>query len=249
MTCKNDVIRIRKSRKDGKLISYDSTGKVILIKNQDEIRPGFGQVVSIVEKERYYLATLKQVPYDIYYGYGEDETIPYNELKEVLTMLGFTQELTIPIEKEDFDMDEGNLFDVWANLNSGELVTIETWFKDGKQSYNTINLYIPTGNTLAFSFRNDYTGFSFGGHNTCCFNVIWCKDDTPLHTLLQYSSKSKNWGGDHPHLWHYGDGHDFDFSEVLKRIYDCTDDIGNLFNMQIEESLKKYAEFWGNKTN
>lgn len=241
----NDVVRIRKSKRNGKLISYDRMGKVILIKNQNDLRIGFGKVTSIVEKDKYYITTLEQTPYDIYYGCGKDETIPYNELKEVLTMLNFTKELTIPIKKESYELDEGNFFEIWANLDTGDLITIETWFQDGEESYNTIKLFIPTGNSLAFSFTNDYSGFSSGGRNTCCFNTIWCKDDTPLRYLLKFSSKSKNWNGDHPHLWHYGDGDNFNFSEVLKRIYDCKDDIGTLFNMQIEEQLKRYAEFWG----
>lgn len=244
-THKGDIVRIRKSKRDGKLISYDQLGKVILIKNQDDLKVGFGKVTSIVEKEKYYIATLEQTPYDIYYGYDKGETIPYNELKEVLTMLNFTKELTMPIKKESYELDDGNFFEIWANLDTGDLITIETWFQDGEESYNTINLFIPTGNTLAFSFTNDYSGFSSGGRDTCCFNAIWCKDDTPLRYLLKFSSKSKDWNGDHPHLWHYGDGHDFDFSEVLKRIYDCKDDIGTLFNMQIEEQLKRYADFWG----
>lgn len=232
---KNDIIRIRKSKKDGKLISYDELGKVVLIKNQADLKIGFGKVTSIIEKEKYYIATLEQVPYDIYYGYDENETIPYSELCEVLKMLKFTQELTLPI-------DDDNFFDVWANLDTGDLITIETWNHKEEETYNTINLYIPTGNNLAFSLSNNYIGFSFGGFQTCCFNAIWCKSDTPLRTLLKYSSKNKNWNGDHPNLWHYGDGHNFDFSEVLKRIYDCKDDIGTLFNMKIEDSLKRYKE-------
>lgn len=231
----NDIVRIRKSKKDNTLISRDSMGKIILIKNQSEIKVGFGKVVSVVEKEKYYIATLEQVPYDIYYGYDKDETIPYDELKEVLKILGFTQELTLPIK-------ENNFFDVWANLETGDLITIETWNYNGKNTYNTINLYIPTGNSLAFSLWKDM-GFSSGSYDVCCFNAIWCKDETPLHTLLKYSSKNKNWNGEPPELWHYGDGHNLDFAEILKRIYKCKDDIGSLFNMKIEENIKKYHDF------
>ena len=229
-----EIVRIYKSKRDGKLIAYAPTGKVILIKNRENLKIGFGKIVSIAEKEKYYVATLEQIPYDIYYGYEDNETIPYSELKEVLITLNFTQQLTLPI-------DANNFFEVWANLSTGDLITIETWNYYDEKTYNSINLYVPTGNLLAFSVREN-SGFSHGGHNFCCFNVINCEYDTPLHTLLRYSSKSKDWNGAHPALWHYGDGHDLNYAEILRRIYDCKDDIGNLFNMKIEESLKRYKE-------
>ena len=45
-THKGDIVRIRKSKRDGKLISYDQLGKVILIKNQDDLKVGFGKWLS-----------------------------------------------------------------------------------------------------------------------------------------------------------------------------------------------------------
>lgn len=243
---KGDIVRIHHSKRDGKLIAYDCKGKVILIKNQEDLHIGFGKIESIAEKERCYLAVLKQVPYDIYgMNNRDEEVIPYEELKLVLSGLNFKHQLQLPIEETPYDLDPNNFFDVWANLNTGDLITIETWNKDGKLSYNSIMLYIPTGNTLAFSFVGDRSGFSSGGFNTCCFNLVWCKDDTPLHTLLKYSSRSRDWAGDTPHLWHYGDGQDINFAEVLKRAYLFEDDLGTLFNMKLEDNIKRRAEFFG----
>ena len=138
-THKGDIVRIRKSKRDGKLISYDQLGKVILIKNQDDLKVGFGKVTSIEEKEKYYIATLEHTPYDIYYGHEDGETIPYDELEKVLNMLDFTKELTMPIKKTQYNMDKGNFFEIWANLNTGDLITIETWYKGGKRTFKPSN--------------------------------------------------------------------------------------------------------------
>lgn len=241
---KGDIVRIHRSKRDGKLISYDNKGKVILVKNQQDLHAGFGKIKSLTERDSYYFATLDQVPYDIYCKDGDEKAIPYDELKKVLESLNFTHELQLPIKDTVYGLDPDNFFDVWANLDTGDMITIETWNQNGEKSYNSIYLYIPTGNTLAFSFVGDKSGFSSGGYNTCCFNVIWCKDDTPLHTLLKYSSKSRDWDGDTPHLWHYGDGQEIDFAEVLKRAYLFKDDLGSLFNMKLEDNIRRREEFF-----
>lgn len=63
---------------------------------------------------------MENVPYDFYIEYSENGTvaIPYDEFKEVLESLGFKHEYQEKINEENF-------FDVWANLNSGVLITIE----------------------------------------------------------------------------------------------------------------------------
>ena len=231
---KGQIFKLHKSKKNGNFIAYTTLGKVILIKNQNELHHGFAKITSFVDKGNYFLATMENVPFDFYYGYENDEVIPYDEFKEVLKMLDFTQEYTENI-------DENNIFDIWANLNTGTLVTIETWNKDGEKSYNSVNVYIPTGNTLAFGYHN-IDGFSHGGYNVCCFNLVNNKMDFPLRNILSYSSNSKNWNGEHPSLWHYGEGHDLNFAKILSKIYNFNDDIATIFNMKIEEAFKRYAE-------
>lgn len=240
----NDVVRICKSKKNNKLIAYAPTGKVILIKNQKDLKIGFGKIVELIEKEKYYIATLEQTSYDVYFD-SENGDIPYNELEEVLVNLNFTKELRLPIKETSFNVDDDNFFEVWANLNTGDLITIETWYKDGIKSYNSIQLYMPIKCKLLYSMPY-WTGFRYGGGGIYSFDVNFCKNDTPLHSLLRMSDKSKNWNGETPSMWHYGDGHDFSFSEVLKRIYECKDDIGTLFNMQIEKTLSNYKK-WGSE--
>lgn len=228
------VFKLYKSKKNGNLISYTPEGKVVLIKNQKELHNGYAKVTSFVDKGNYILATMENVLYDFYYGYENDEVIPYEEFKEVLKNLGFTQEYTE-------DIDENNVFDVWADLNTGNLVTIETWNKDGKKSYNSVKVYIPTGNTLALGYHN-IDGFSHGGYNVCCFNLVNNKMDFPLRNILSYSSNSKNWNGDHPSLWHYGEGFDLNYAKVLSKIYLFKDDIATLFNMKLEKTFERYAQ-------
>ena len=53
--------------------------------------------------------------------------------------------------KEDIDKD--NIFDVWANLNSGVLITIETWNQDGERGYNSVKCYVPVNGALRCANR------------------------------------------------------------------------------------------------
>lgn len=136
----DNVYRIRRSKKNGKLISHNEYGKIIIIKNWKSLHVGYGKVVSFENRENCILATMKNVSYDFYMEYnektGEVEAVPYEELTRILQELGFAHEY-----KEDIDKD--NIFDVWANLNSGVLITIETWNQDGEQGYNSVKCYVP----------------------------------------------------------------------------------------------------------
>ncbi len=229
------VFRLKKSKRNGQFVAYTETGKVILIKNANELHNGFAKVTSFVDKGNYYFATMENVAYDFYYGYGNDEVIPYEEFCEVLESLNFTHEYRTAI-------DEDNIFDVWANLDTGAMVQIETWNNDGEKTYNTVNVYIPTGNSLAF-YASESSGFSHGGYNVCCFNLVNNKSDSPLRNILNYCSNSKNWNGEHPSLWHYGDdAENMNFAKILTRIYDFKDDIASMFNMDIDGAFKRYAE-------
>ena len=136
----DNIYRIRRSKKNGKLISHNEYGKVIIIKNWKSLHVGYGKVVSFENRENCILATMKNVSYDFYEEYnektGEVEAVPYEELTRILQELGFTHEY-----KEDIDKD--NIFDVWANLNTGVLITIETWNQDGGRGYNSVKCYVP----------------------------------------------------------------------------------------------------------
>jgi hypothetical protein len=147
----DNVYRIRRSKKNGKLISYNEYGKVIIIKNWKSLHVGYGKVVSFENRENCILATMKNVPYDFYEEYnektGEVEAVPYEELTRILQELGFAHEY-----KEDIDKD--NIFDVWANLDSGVLITIETWNQDGERGYNSVNCYVPANGLLTAAFAD-----------------------------------------------------------------------------------------------
>ena len=165
----DNVYRIRRSKKNGKLISHNEYGKIIIIKNWKSLHVGYGKVVSFENRENCILATMKNVSYDFYMEYnektGEVEAVPYEELTRILQELGFAHEY-----KEDIDKD--NIFDVWANLNSGVLITIETWNQDGERGYNSVKCYVPVSG-CGFGMRNS-TGFSYGTSYLSCFNN-WCQ--------------------------------------------------------------------------
>lgn len=239
---KGNIYRLKKSKRNGKLIAYADTGKVIIPDNQGSLHHGFAKITSFIDKGNCFVAQMENVVHDFYYGYEDEEVIPYDELVEVFKLYGFKHEYQLPI-------DEKNIFDVWANLKTGALITIETWNKgadeswDGREhvTYNSVNVCIPTENTLVFRLH-ERTGFSHGGYNLCCFNLVHNKTDFPLQNVLGYCSNSRNWNGEHPHLWHYGDGDNINFAKILTRIYDFEDDIGTLFNMKIEKALERYKE-------
>ena len=81
-----DIIRIKKSKRDGKPIAYDRNGKVILLRNRDKLRYGYGKVTSIYEKTAYYTATAENCICDFYMGGTDEETISVEEFEQVLSM-------------------------------------------------------------------------------------------------------------------------------------------------------------------
>ena len=234
----DNVYRIRRSKKNGKLISYNEYGKVIIIKNWKSLHAGYGKVVSFENRENYILAAMKNVPYDFYEEYnektGEVEAVSYEELTRILQELGFAHEY-----KEDIDKD--NIFDVWANLNSGVLITIETWNQDGERGYNSVKCYVPVSG-CGFGMRNSY-GFSSGTSYLSCFNIVHSTRDFPLRDCLAFNNGSMNWAGSHPSLWQYGERDDINYAKALAKIRKFKDaDIGERFNMQLDDTFKQYAK-------
>ena len=67
--------------------------------------------------------------------------------------------------------------------------------------------------------------------------------DFPLHECLAFNNGSMNWGGNHPILWHYGEGHDINYAKALAKVRKFKDaDIGERFNMQLDDTFKRYAK-------
>lgn len=230
------VVRVRKSKKNGKLMAYSEWGKVILISNQKGLHVGFAEVTSFSDRGNYYIATVKNVAYDFYQDYDENGTtaVPYDEFKEILKTQGFKPEYSEPI-------DENNVFAVWANLNSGVLITIETWNQDGERGYNSVKCYVPVSG-CGFGMRNSY-GFSSGTSYLSCFNIVHSTRDFPLRDCLAFNNGSMNWAGSHPSLWHYGERDDINYAKALAKIRKFKDaDIGERFNMQLDESFAAYAK-------
>lgn len=223
-----DVLRAKYSKRDGRLIAYAHTGKIVLFKNREMLHSGFVTVDKVLcEKENYILVTARNIAYDYYAG--SDGVIPYAELCEVLTNLGFVREYLTTI-------DSDNVFDVWADLLTGNLITIETWNRNGSVGYNHICVYITSGDMTAFT-ASTASGFIYGSYSVCCFDLQFCKAPHPLHYILGMSSRTRNWNGETPNMWHYGDTRPIDHAKVLERLYACADNINELFNMRVEDSI------------
>lgn len=231
---KGNIYRLEKSRKnDELLIAYTDAGKVIIPKNQKSLHLGFAKVNNFIDKGNCYVAEMKNVPYDFYYGYNEDEIIPYDEFCEVLKNNNFKHEYQTKI-------DNTNFFDVWANLDTGSLIIIETWNESGIKTYNNVYVYI-TIDKKDFWKMSHSSGFHDGDESVCCFDLCNSLSDKPLSKILSLSNNNRNWNGNTPVLWHYGET-DINYAKALARIYDFKDDIGTLFNMKLDEIFAKYAE-------
>lgn len=239
---KEDIYRLHKSKINGNWIAYTDYGKVILFKNHKSLHAGFVEITSFEDKGKCFLATGKNVVEDFYYGYENDEVIPYEEFKEVLKLHGFVPEYEEKI-------DENNNFYVWANLELGSLITIEEWNKDGKRTYNSVKVYIPTHSGLAFDVIHEWCGFAFGGWNICCFNIVNCRNEFPLEYVLHLSDKKDiSWKGETPSIIHYGDQKedgDVDLVRCLKKIYDFNDkDLWKKFEMNVEGHIRNIEKFF-----
>ena len=155
-----EIVKLKKSKKNGKLIAYSSSGKVILFENSKELHVGYVQITKVHEKERVYIARGQNVPFDYYHGISNDE------LEEVLKDLGFVEEYTREFNYDTGDGEYPNKFKVYANLDRKMLLTVETWNTKDEESYNSIKLTLAI-NTLGTIWHVlESYGFSHGGGNT-----------------------------------------------------------------------------------
>ena len=239
---KGDVYRLHKSKKNGKMVAFTFYGKVIIIKNYRKLHYGFAKIVDVVDKGNCFVATMENVPYDFYYerwGADDELVIPYDELQEVLKIHGYTHQYTEQI-------DEDNFFYAWANLDTGSIITIETWNRYGRRTYNSVNLYIVTHSSLCFD-RHYKSGFSHGSTKVCCFNLMNCEFSYPITNLTWYNNpNTKDWGRSIPSLWHYGYGDDVDHIKAARTLYKFkdADEIIKSFNIDIKGFVERTKEFW-----
>lgn len=64
-----------------------------------------------------------------------------------------------------------------------------------------------------------------------------------IRYTLAFNNGSMNWAGSSPALWHYGEGHDINYAKALAKIRKFKDaDIGERFNMQLDDAFKQYAK-------
>lgn len=232
--------RLHRSAKNGKLITYTDYGKVIIIRNQKNLHNGFAKITSYRDAGNCFVADMENVVSDFYYSRDDDkDTIPYSEFQEVLKSFGYVHEYSEPI-------NENNDFHVWANLDTGSIITIEEWNEDGRKTYNTVKVWIPT-HSSALAINIEYLGLSLGGYNICCFNLVNYKAEYPMRSILKLRDKdSKDWNGEVPSMWHYGYGDDVDFIKAARSIYKFKDanEIIKTFNIDVEGHVNRILEFW-----
>lgn len=231
--------RLHRSIKNGKLIAYTDYGKVIIIRNQNNLHNGFAKITSYRDAGNCFVADMENVVNDFYYSYDDDnDTIPYSEFQEVLKSFGYTHQYSEPI-------NENNDFHVWANLDTGSIITIEEWNEDSRRTYNSVKVWIPIHSSV-FTINTKYSGFSHGGFNLCCFNLVNCKAEYPMRSILELRDKeNKSWNGEVPSLWHYGYGDDVDFIKAARSIYKFkdADEIIKTFNIDVEGYVDRVLEF------
>lgn len=231
--------RLHRSAKNGKLIAYTGYGKVIVIKNQKSLHNGFAKITSYEDAGNCFVANMENVVCDFYYSYDDKDVIPYDELQKVFESFGYVHEYTEPI-------NDNNNFHVWANLDIGSIITIEEWNNDGRKTYNSVKMWIPTHDTT-FCTSIESSGFSHGGYNVCCFDLVNNRFEHPIRELLKLCDhESKDWKGEVPSLWHYGYGEDVDFIKASRTLYKFkdADEIMKSFNIDVEGRVNNILEFW-----
>lgn len=61
--------------------------------------------------------------------------------------------------------------------------------------------------------------------------------------FMELANKLKARKKEYTSLWHYGEGHDINYAKALAKIRKFADpDIGERFNMQLDESFAAYAK-------
>lgn len=231
--------RLHRSTKNGKLIAYTDYGKVIIIRNQKNLHNGFAKITSYRDAGNCFVADMENVVSDFYYSYDDKDTIPYSEFQKVLKSFGYVHEYSEPII-------ENNDFHVWANLDTGSIITIEEWNNDGGKSYNSVKMWIPTHNST-FINNNEYLGLCYGEYSLCCFNLVNCKAEYPMRSILKLRDKnSKDWNGEVPSMWHYGYDENVDLIKAARSIYKFkdADEIIKAFNIDVEGHVNRILEFW-----
>ena len=233
--------RLHRSIKNGKLIAYTDYGKVIVIRNQKNLHNGFAKITSYRDAGNCFVADMENVVSDFYYSYDDKDTIPYSEFQKVLKSFGYVHEYSEPI-------NENNDFHVWANLDIGSIITIEEWNEDGRRTYNSAKMWIPTHDLTYTNIRNNtYLGLSHGGYTLCCFNLVHAKAEYPIRSILELRDKNnKDWNGEVPSMWHYGYGQDVDFIKAARTIYKFkdADEIIKTFNIDVEGHVHNILKFW-----
>lgn len=236
-----DIVKLKKSKKNGKLIAYSDIGKVILFDNSKDLHAGYAEITKVHEKETVYIAHGRNVPFDYYYG------IPNDELEEVLKNLGFVEEYTKEFMYDTGDGEYPNKFTVYANLDRKMLLSVETWNTKDRESCNSINLTFAVDTFGASWHALERYGFSHGDGKTSTFNIVSSTISFPLHKIMDLQSRVSGWGGNTPSLWCYADGtpdvlpDGFQFYiDAAKRIYDFHDDIDKLFDIRTDESIERY---------
>lgn len=236
-----DIAKLKKSKRDGKLIAYNRDGKVILFDNSRDLHKGFVEITKVQEKKTAYIAHGRNVPFDFYCG------IPHAEFEEVLKNLGFVEEYTKEFMYNTDDEEYPNKFKVYANVSRKMLITVETWDTKDEESYNSVNITFAI-NVLGMHWRvlENY-GFSHGGGSISTFNLVNNTLDFPLHRVMDLQMKVDDWNGHTPSLWCYADGQPDVYPDDIKfyidaanRIYDFKDDIDMMFNIRTSETIERY---------
>lgn len=228
---KGDLVRVYISEKNGNKISYDEAGKVVLFKNSNRLQVGYARIESIEEKDKYYLAKSKNVLSDFYIDEKEHNNLSIDELEIVLQMHGFTKQYETKID----DVDS---YYVFANLKLGAIITVESWSKDGYQSYGDVVLSLPCVNAYELIHSSERLGISRINDIVVSFNLVNTSIDFPIFKILKLSSGT-NWRGNSVALWHYGDSEaisdDYEkaYMEIGKRLLKFKDPVYKLFNMSL----------------
>ena len=189
--------------KKNKPVAYMWDGKVILCKHK--IPLGYAKILTVEDKERYYLVTAEHIVKDVY------SEIDYDDFIRVLPLHGFKLGYDKTFQANHWDEGIKTEHQIFAyNPENKVVIVANTFTTRGRQKFNTIETYCPGLNIFNYN-RNKTVS-----HGSSLLTVFDLERGYSLSDLLAWVSKQMDgvdsvWPkNEYPSLWTYEDKGSYD---------------------------------------
>lgn len=184
--------------KDNKLVARDLYGKVILCKHK--IPFGYAKVLSVEEREKYYLVTAEHIIKDIYSG------INYEEFLQVLPLHGFKLgfDRIFDHEMDGITLEEHQVFAYHPENKSVLVGETFKWEENSRMTFNSLRIYLPGASCVSFQRNRMF----YSGSNQISVLDVGSTSRGEIGVLAYVNDMMSRFGGDwpeieYPNLWTY----------------------------------------------